>query len=177
MSIDPHIAATLGFPKLKYAFVERERRWLCRDVPRERIVETDMVTDLYVTDARLRLREARPLNGGPAMLRLTRKVDVDAHTRLLTSIYLPESEFAMLARSLTGIRLRKIRHHLKADDGVIVLVDEFQDDLLGLVMAEAEFETIEKLRAFPMPDFALREVTDDPRYGGGNLSRHGIPRD
>jgi CYTH domain-containing protein len=111
------------------------------------------------------------------MLRLTRKVDVDAHTRLLTSIYLPESEFAMLARALSGVRLRKIRHRLRPVDGVTILVDEFQDGLAGLVMAEAEFETIEQLRAFPMPDFASREVTDDPRYGGGSLTKNGIPRD
>lgn len=175
MEIDQRAAAALGFPKLKYAFVERERRWLCRDVPRERIVESDMVTDLYVTGARLRLREARPLGDGPAMLRLTRKVDVDAHTRLLTSIYLPEDEFAMFARTLTGVRLRKIRHRLKPVDGVTVLIDEFQDRLAGLVMAEAEFETMEKLHAFPTPDFALKEVTDDPRYGGGALAANGIP--
>lgn len=177
MSIDQQTAAALGFPKLKYAFVERERRWLCREVPRDRVVESDAVTDLYVDNARLRLREARPLGGGPPMLRLTRKVDVDAHTRLLTSIYLPESEFAMLARALSGERLKKIRHRLRPVGGITVLVDEFQDRLAGLVTAEAEFETMEQLRAFPTPDFALREVTEDSRYGGGYLSKNGIPKD
>lgn len=176
MDIDQRIAASLGFPKLKYAFVERERRWLCREVPRERIAESDAISDLYVTGARLRLREARPLNGGAPMLRLTRKVDVDAQTRLLTSIYLSEEEFAMFSRVLSGARLRKIRHRLRPAGGVTVLVDEFQDELAGLVLAEAEFETIEQLRAFPSPDFALREVTDDARYGGGCLSRHGLPQ-
>ena len=46
------------------------------------------------------------------MLRLSRKADVDARTRLITSVYLPESEFAVLAAALPGRRLRKIRHRL-----------------------------------------------------------------
>ena len=56
-------------------------------------------------------------------------------------------------------------------------VDEFQGDLEGLLLAEAEFDTEERLAAFPMPDFALREVTDDPRYTGSHLVRYGLPKD
>lgn len=66
MDIDPAIAAALGFPKVKYAWVERERRWLCRDVPLDRVIEAEAITDLYVTGTRLRLREAIPLDGRPA---------------------------------------------------------------------------------------------------------------
>jgi CYTH domain-containing protein len=175
MDIDPRVAAALGFPKTKYMAVERERRWLCRDVPRERVVETDTVTDLYVTGARLRLREARPVGGGTPMLRLTRKVDVDVHTRLITSIYLAENEFALLAAALTGVRIKKLRHRLPPVSGVVVLVDEFQDELAGLILAEAEFETLDQLAAFPMPDFAVREVTADARYSGGSLAANGLP--
>ncbi len=64
MDIDQQIATALGFPKPQYMSVERERRWLCRQVPRERVVQTEAITDLYVTGARLRLREARPIDGG-----------------------------------------------------------------------------------------------------------------
>src|SRR5437762_3072069 len=76
MRIDEQIATALGFPKPQYMSVERERRWLCREVPRERIVQTEAITDLYVTGTRLRLREARPIDGKASMLRLTRKADV-----------------------------------------------------------------------------------------------------
>ena len=178
MDIEQETAAALGFPKPQYRSVERERRWLCREVPRERIVNSDAIVDLYVTGARLRLREARPLGGGAAMLRLTRKADVDSHTRLLTSIYLPEDEFAMLARVLNGVRLKKIRHRLQPVPGTLhVGVGEFEGELAGLILAEAEFETPEAMARFAMPDFALREVTDDPRYDGGALAKHGLPRD
>ena len=36
------------------------------------------------------------------MLRLSRKADVDIHTRLITSIYLPEEEFAALLELFAG---------------------------------------------------------------------------
>lgn len=172
--IDPAVAAALGFPKAKYAWVERERRWLCRAIPMDCVTEASAIVDLYVTGTRLRLREARPLDGGPPMRRLTRKADVDSATRLITSIYLAEAEFALLA-DLPGQRLRKTRHHLRPVGGVVVSVDRFEGPLEGLILAEAEFATPEALAAFPTPDFAIREVTDDPRYGGGALVVDGIP--
>jgi CYTH domain-containing protein len=58
-----------------------------------------------------------------------------------------------------------------------MLVDEFQGELDGLILAEAEFKTPELLAAFPIPDFAVREVTDDPRFTGGYLATSGLPRD
>jgi CYTH domain-containing protein len=175
--IDAPVAASLGFPKLKYLAVERERRWLCRDVPRDHIVRTEAITDLYVAGTRLRLREARPLDGGTPLLRLSRKADVDSHTRLITSIYLPEEEFILLSRSLTGSRLRKLRHHLQPAGGSPLCVDEFLDDLKGLLIAEAEFETLEALERFATPEFAIREVTAEPQFTGAHLARNGLPKD
>ena len=175
MSIDRETAERLGFPRPQYTAIERERRWLCREVPRDRVRRTEAVTDLYVTGTRLRLREARPIDGGTPMLRLTRKADVDIHTRLITSIYLPEEEFAVLAASLPGNRIRKLRHRLEPIEGIFVLVDEFQDELTGLVLAEVEFKTTELLAAFPGPDFAIREVSHDSRFTGASLVKNGIP--
>jgi hypothetical protein len=174
MDIDPAIAAALGFPKPKYAWVERERRWLCARVPEELVVKAEAITDLYVEGTRLRLREAIPDDGGPAMRRLGRKADVDATTRLLTSIYLQPEEFALLS-GLPGVRLTKTRHRLKSPPGVMMSVDRFHGALEGLILGEAEFDGAEALKAFPMPDFALREVTDDLRYTGAQLARHGLP--
>lgn len=174
MDIDQATATALGFPKLKYAWIERERRWLCREIPLERVRSAEAITDLYVTGTRLRLREARPLDGGEPMRRLGRKADVDSHTRLLTSIYLTQVEFDLLA-GLPGRVLKKTRRHLAPVDGVTLSVDEFEGPLQGLVLAEAEFENAEAMAAFPMPDFAEREVTEDPRYSGGALVADGLP--
>jgi len=173
--IDKRTAASLGFPKLEYVAVERERRWLCRRVPRERVVRTEAMTDLYVTGTRLRLREARPTDGGAPLLRLSRKADVDAKTRLITSIYLPEAEFAVLAATLPGVRVRKLRHRFRNVPGMVMMVDEFQDELAGLFLAEADFSTPDLMADFPLPNFAVREVTSDPRYTGFNLAVNGLP--
>ena len=54
-------------------------------------------------------------------------------------------------------------------------IDEFQADLDGLILAEAEFETDVLLANFPKPDFALREITDDPRFTGAFLAKNGLP--
>ena len=177
MDIDPQTAKALGFPKPAYTVVERERRWLCRNVPRERALRTEAITDLYVSGTRLRLREARPIGGDPPMLRLSRKADVDPHTRLITSIYLPEEEFAVLAGALPGLRIHKLRYRLRSPPGVVLSVDAFQGDLAGLIMVEAEFDAAEVMASFAMPDFAFREVTTDPRFTGGSLARDSRPKD
>ena len=117
MPIDHAVASALGFPKTHYTSTERERRWLCDSVPQALVRETCTILDVYVTGTRLRLREMRPTGGGPGMLRLTRKADVDAFTRLVTSIYLPEDEFALMARVLTGREVRKTRYRLHAPAG------------------------------------------------------------
>lgn len=172
--IDQATATALGWPKSKYAWVERERRWLCRSVPFDRVISAEIYEDLYVTGTQLRLREATPTEGGPSMLRLGRKADVSPSVRLLTSIYLSPEEFRLLS-ALPGRRLRKTRHSLGKVDGADVFVDVFEGPLTGLVMAEAEFESVEAMEAYSMPDFAYQEVTEDVRYTGGRLVADGLP--
>jgi CYTH domain-containing protein len=166
--VDQATASALGWPKAKYAWVERERRWLCRSVPTELVKRSERIRDLYVTGTRLRLREGTPSDGSPRMLRLGRKADVDASTRLLTSIYLAPNEFELLA-GLPGELLVKTRHHLGEVGGATVSVDEFEGRLQGLVLAEAEFESDEAMAAYRAPAFAATEVTEDLRYTGGEL--------
>lgn len=174
--IDAAKAKALGWPKSKYAWVEHERRWLCRALPAERVVRAEAYRDLYVTGTQLRLREATPLGGGEKMLRLGRKADVNPAVRLLTSIYLSPEEFRLLS-ALPGQTLIKTRHWLDKIDGADVAVDVFGGALEGLIMAEAEFEDEAAMAAWPMPDFAYREVTDDVRYTGGRLVVDGLPPD
>ena len=175
MDIAPELAASLGFPTPDYTGVERERRWLCHAVPRELDLRTERITDLYVDGARLRLREARPLSGAPGILRLSRKADVDERTRLVTSIYLTEPEFALMASSLPGRRVRKLRHRLPRQEGVVLMVDEFEGTLAGLLLVEAEFKSADRMAAFVPPPFAGREITGDARFTGAALARDGLP--
>ena len=58
-TVDPLNAVRLGFPKLRYVFVELERRWVCTSLPRDLVRETVRISDLYVGGSNLRLREER----------------------------------------------------------------------------------------------------------------------
>jgi CYTH domain-containing protein len=175
--VDPATAADLGWPKPKYAWIERERRWLCSEVPWEHVAASETITDLYVTGTRLRLRDAVPVGSGLPMRRLSRKADVDPYVRLITSIYLSPEEFAVMS-VLPGRLLRKTRHRLRPPAGVAAMsVDVFEGQLQGLIMAEAEFDDMVALAAFPAPEFAIREVTEDSRYTGGSLVLNGLPDD
>ncbi len=174
LDFDQATATRLGFPKLKYATIERERRWLCRQFPMKRVINSSAITDLYITGTRLRLRDIRPLDAGQPLRKLTRKADVNDSTRLVTSIYLSDDEFALLS-ALPGKHISKTRHRLAPVDGVIVAVDIFDSLLAGLMLAEAEFGSEAAMTAFPVPDFALREVTGDSRYTGGALAADGMP--
>src|SRR5262245_32305083 len=176
MQIDETVAKALGWPKVTYAALERERRWLCGDVPIEPGARGERIIDLYITGTRLRLREVVPLDGGEPVRRLTRKADVDNTTRLLTSIYLAPHEFDLL-KELPGKTLKKTRYRLPPAAGVVIAIDRFESELEGLLLAEAEFADDASMASFPIPAFAIREVTDDPRYRGASLVLHGTPKE
>jgi hypothetical protein len=42
-------------------------------------------------------------------------------------------------------------------------------------MAKAKFDTADVMANYPMPDLALREVTDGALYTGGELIKRGLP--
>ena len=158
--------AALGFLKPeKYAAVERERRWLCAALPDLPVIRAEAIEDLYVDDSRLRLRRATPIGGGAPILRLSKKADLAPDRRLITTLYLSPAEYALF-EGLPGRMMRKTRRYYAAD-GATLSVDAFGGALAGLFLAEAEFDDDTAMAAFPHPAFAVREVTADPGYTGG----------
>src|SRR5437764_8936109 len=98
-------------PRHKYARVERERRFLVNRFPSTEVVRIRHITDRYIDGALLRLREQTD-DGGPAIFKLTQKIPARANGAqqgLITSIYLTEGEFRLLAR-LPAKTLRKVRY-------------------------------------------------------------------
>ena len=49
-------------------------------------------------------------------------------------------------------------------------IDVFENHHQGLILAEIEFESKSELDEFALPLFALKDVTDDPFFSGGNLA-------
>jgi hypothetical protein len=128
VEIDSVLAAALGWPKLKYAAIERERRWLCRMIPHDRVIRSETFRDRYIFGTQLRLREALPIGGGEAKRRLGRKADVSRSVRLMTSIYLAPEEYRVL-ETLPAKVLTKTRHYLGMVGGAELTVDRFEGPL------------------------------------------------
>ena len=76
---------------------------------------------------------------------------------------------AMLERLCERPLIEKTRHHLTVD-GREWVVDEFEGENAGLMIAEVEFE--KEGQAIALPDWAGAEVTDEPRYLNVSLVRH-----
>jgi CYTH domain-containing protein len=87
----------------------------------------------------------------------------------MTNFYLNEAEFALLA-NLPGKQLVKKRFKY-AWHGRIFSIDQFQNHLTGLILAEIEAPNDDDLMTMPVPDFALYEVTAVTFFNGGNLAK------
>lgn len=156
---------------MKYARIERERRFLMRQLP-EDIDSADYqrVLDRYIPGTRLRLRRIESPTGETVALKLTQKYLPDTGNgtdTIITNLYLSEEEFALFA-ALEGLPLQKRRYSYR-HDGHRYSIDVFEGALTGLILCEVESESAESLATIPLPPFALREVTDDPFYTGGHL--------
>ncbi len=87
---------------LKYAVVERERRWLVRRIP-EGVSSVRDIVDRYVTGTRLRLREVREADG-TVVRKLGHKVRLsDGPAEVAcTNLYLDDAEWASWPRCRAG---------------------------------------------------------------------------
>jgi CYTH domain-containing protein len=165
-------AADVSERRMKYARVERERRYLLRELPPGLRVNDPhtQIFDNYITGTRLRLRKMRVPERREWTWKLTQKFAPDAadfSRTVIANIYLSQAEYEVLS-VFEGNELRKNRYPFEREDRKFS-VDVFLGALHGLVLAEIEFDTDEELRDFSAPDFAAREVTNDELFTGGRL--------
>ncbi len=158
----------------KYARIERERRFLLRELPPgvSRTQEHAQITDNYLTGTRLRLRKSRWVTKNEWTLKLTQKhtlgVPPDFTRSLITTVYLNRYEYEVLSIFEGTNEIRKNRYYFE-HDGRHFSVDVFLGDLLGLILAECEFETDAELDAYPVPPFAVADVSREEIFTGGRL--------
>ena len=115
---------------LKYAQVERERRYLVREIP-DGVLYVQEIEDAYIEGTRLRLRQVT--SQGEVTRKLGHKIRLGQGPREVasTSLYLDDAEWDRLC-TLPVHRVRKRRHHV-VRDGHAFAVDEFPD---GTLLAE-----------------------------------------
>ena len=156
----------------KYAQFELERRWLLAKLPDalQNSPDYQLIEDRYITGTPLRLRRMTDASGQVTALKLTQKyqaADQTAHATTITNFYLDEASYALL-ETLPAQLLMKRRYKLE-DGRFRFSIDQFLGQLEGLVLAEIEQPDLDSLAQIPHPTFATCEVTEDPRFTGGEL--------
>jgi CYTH domain-containing protein len=157
----------------KYVRVERERRYLLRELPEGLAVNDPhaQITDNYITGTRLRLRKSRWPATNEWTLKLTQKHapgPPDFSRTLITSIFLNEYEYEVLS-VFEGNELRKNRYPFE-HGGRKYSIDVFLGHLRGLILAETDFDADDEMDAFPTPPFAVADVTREELFTGGRLA-------
>jgi CYTH domain-containing protein len=149
---------------LKYAVVERERRYLVASLP-DGVTSTTDIVDRYVTGTRLRLREVRE-GDGTVVRKLGHKVRLGEGPREVacTNLYLDDEEWALLT-ALPARTLRKKRH-LVVTDAWTVAIDEHED---GTLVAEID-DRDDSSDQLPEWLEVVRDVTDDEAWTGARLA-------
>jgi CYTH domain-containing protein len=156
-------------PSLKYAVVERERRFLVRALP-SGVTRTSTIRDVYVTGTRLRLREVVEADGH-VIRKLNHKVRLTEGPQEVacTSVYVDDAEWAVLA-ALPGLSLEKRRHHVERD-GLHVVVDEFADGTLVAEIDDGDRAPVQ------IPDWldVARDVSLDEEWTGARIAERTAP--
>lgn len=149
---------------LKYAVVERERRYLLARLP-EGITSTAEVLDRYLTGTWLRLREVRA-SDGTVTRKLGHKVRLGKGPAEVacTNLYLDDEEWSVLV-GLPARLLRKKRHVVERD-GLRVAVDEHED---GTLLAEIDDGEVPSSFIPAWLDVA-RDVTVEEAWTGARLA-------
>lgn len=150
---------------LKYAVVERERRYLLASLP-SGVGSTKDIIDRYVTGTRFRLREVREADS-VVVYKLEHKVRLTAGPLEIacTNFYLDEEEWSVLT-ALPARTLRK-RRHTVSRDGWHVAVDEHED---GTLLAEIDDADSPSMRVPEWLDI-IRDVSNDESWTGAALAQ------
>jgi len=169
----PTTANTLIVTESKYALVERERRFLLRELPEglTQASEHVQIWDNYITNTRLRLRKIRLPQTRQWIAKLTQKyapAPDDFSRTIITNTYLSATEYEVLS-IFEGNEIRKNRYGYE-QAGRKFSIDVFLGALRGLILCETSFETDEEMFNFELPSFAVMEVTNDLMFTGARLA-------
>src|SRR5262249_826367 len=143
--------------------IERERWFLIDRLPDLTNVRARHITDLYIDETSLRLREVSE-SGQPTVYKLTQKTPErgpGTQQGFITNLYITAEELQLLAE-LAAKKLSKTRYSFPPFG-----IDVFHGALEGLCLAETEFDSAKAADALTTPPFILTEVTEDQRFTGG----------
>ena len=159
---------------------EIERKWLIRkkDLPYNLNDSNVHIYDIQQTylcfEPEMRVRNYN--NGESYEFTIKDNLSEDGLIRDEYNLDISKEEYENLLIKKEGITIHKTRYQFY-EDGQLIAIDIFHDDLDGLAYMEIEFPSKEESDNFPTPDWVIKDVTDDVNYKNGHLARFGIPEE
>jgi CYTH domain-containing protein len=147
-------------------FVLPERPAGLEEHPARQIAQGYLAIDPAGSEVRVRRKDEQTLMTVKAGLGLVRAEEEFA---------IEPDRFERLWPLTEGRRVVKTRYLVPLDGGLVAEVDDYHEQLAGLVTAEIEFPDVATATAFAAPPWLGREVTEDPRYNNRALAVDGIP--
>lgn len=158
-------SASQQTPRVPAMAIEIERKFLVRGTQwRAAVHASQQMAQGYLGGDRSSVRVR--IEGERAMLNIKSKNA--GHARLEFEYSIDIDEARQMLDALAGDRVTKTRH-LVQHQGHLWEVDEFAGANAGLIVAEIELDAIDEV--FDVPDWALREVSDERRYYNSELAR------
>jgi len=150
--------------------IELEKTFLARYLPKgfEESPSREIVDMYYPKECehpRLRLRKSGDI------YEMTKKEPMegtDSSRQLEQTIKLLKEEYEAVSK-LPGKLSDKIRYYYPYKDHTAEIT-VFRGELAGLVLIDFEFQSVEEMNAFEMPDFCLADVTQENFVAGGMLA-------
>ena len=157
--------------------LEIERSWVIEALPDEALIDHSIYHEigyLFNTDGELRVFKKRM--PGSWKYGLTVKEDGDLFRKEWEEKDFPEWAFNVVWPNTENFRFHKIRHFVYyLFDGRVCLleIDEYKQNLKGLIRLECEFQSNGLAEEFILPDWVQGpvEVTKDSRYKNKNLAK------
>ncbi len=161
--MDFYTAAPAATTSLKYAVVERERRYLLSYLP-DPVRGTKEIVDHYIVGTRLRLREVREVDG-TVIRKLGHEVRLsDGPAEIACTTFVNDDEWRLLA-GLPSRTLRKKRH-LVERDGWLIAINEHEDGTLAAEIDDHDEPSDVVPEWLPI----LRDVSAEEAWTGGELA-------
>jgi len=147
--------------------IELERTYLAKVIPKNLENPKDMLDIMIPRSERHPVLRIRKIGD---KFEMTKKypVEDDPSKQHEFTIPLTKKEFEELEKNIQGKRIEKLRYKTEYN-GIQMEVDVFQGKLKGLVLIDFEFKTEEEKNNFQMPNFCLKEVTQEEFIAGGML--------
>jgi CYTH domain-containing protein len=134
--------------------------------PRKRIEQGYLAIGEDGVEVRIRRADGEctlTVKSAPGLVRVEEELEID------------ERRFEALWQLTPGRRVVKTRYLVGLDDDLTAEVDDYANELEGLMTAEVEFPSEEASASFEPDDWMGREVTGDERYANRSLAVRGTP--